>query len=164
MDGMNPFLYKAHPLQYRLLNLLLDPGASSVEDALEPIAMMLALGLLWAPALVWAVGKADRLRLSLFRGYCLALPACLLYTPLMLTVVGDVAVHGFRFADRFFVVFALFVLSQMLAGFYAFALRHRPSGHPVGLLAGETVSLFLLLYSLPVASGLMGVNAVIKIF
>ena len=160
---MNPFLYKAHPLLRRLISLFVDPHSSSLTDKAELIALMLALNLLWAPGLVWAAWQVDRLRLPLVKGYLLALPASLLYTPMVLTVVNDVAAQGFRFQDRFLLVFAIFVVSQMLTAFYAFALRHRPSGYPVGLGAGATLSLFLLLYSLAISLGLLGVGRVFKI-
>ncbi len=161
---MNPFLYKAHPLLLRLIGLFTEPSASSPGDKAELVLLMLAINLFWTPALVWAARKADGVHLSLLRGYALALPACLFYTPLVLTVVGDVAIHGFRIEDRFLLVFSIFVASQMLTGFYAFALRHRPSGRPAGLMPGLAVSLFLLLFSLPVSLGLLGLNPWVKIF
>ncbi|SMF97254.1 hypothetical protein SAMN02949497_4675 [Methylomagnum ishizawai] len=161
---MNPFLYKAHPLLHRLISLLLDPTSATPADALALAALMLGLNLLWVPALLWAALKTDRLRLSLPLAYGLALPASLLYTPMLLTVVSDVAAHGFRFQERFLLVFALFVVSQTLAGLYAFALRHRPSGYPAGLMTGETIALFMLLYSLVMAAGLLGLDTVFGIF
>jgi hypothetical protein len=161
---MNPFLYKAHPLLLRLIGLFTEPAASSLGGKAELVLLMLGLNLFWTLALVWAARKADGLRLPLRQGYVLALPACLLYTPLVLTVVGDVVAHSFRFQDRLFLVFAILAASQTLAAFYAFALRHRPSGHPVGLAAGFAVSLILLLFSLPVSLGLLGLNSLVRIF
>lgn len=161
---MNPFLFKAHPLLARLINLILDPATASLNDTAALILTLLAINLFWTPALIWAAKKTDRLRLSPLQAYALTLPASLTYTPLMLTVVADVAAHGFRFQDRFFLVFALLVLSQILTGFYAFALRHRPSGYAAGLAVGATVSLFLLLLSLPISLLLLGLDRWVGIF
>lgn len=161
---MNPFLYKAHPLLQNLVILLTEPSAYRLDEAAALVLLVLAINLLWTPGLVWVARKADKLRLSLVQGYALALPACLGYTPLVLTVVGDVAAHGFRLQDRFIVVFATFAVSQILTGFYAFALRHRPGGYPAGLLAGATVSLFLLLMSLPLCLALLGLDMGVGIF
>lgn len=161
---MNPFLYKPHPLMQRLLGLLFEPQAQSLDGVAGLVLLMLGLNCFWALGLIWAARSVDRLRLPLRLSYGLALPACLLYTPLALTIVSDVAVHGFRFQERFLLVFALLVVTQILAAFYAFMLRHRPSGYAVGLQAGLAVSLFLLLLGLPISLGVMGLDAAFKLF
>lgn len=155
---MNPFLYKAHPLLYRLADLLANPSAHGPGDIAELSLIFLALNVLWAVGLPWAARRAAEIRVSFLKGYALALPATVLYAPLMISVVGDVAAQAFRFEDRFLLVFALFVVSQMLGGFYAVALRRGRRGDSVGLAAGMAVSLFLLLVSLPACLVLLEVQ------
>lgn len=160
---MNPFLYKAHPLLYRLADLLAHPSGHGLGEIAELVLIFLAINLLWAPGLLWAARRAAEVRLPFLKGYLLALPATLVYAPLMMTVVSDVAGHAFRLEDRFLLVFAIFVTSQMLGGLYAFALSQGSRADPASLAAGMAVSLFLLLVSIPVSGVLLGLNALLRV-
>jgi hypothetical protein len=148
---MNAFQFKAHPFLFRWVELFVNPGSQSAGDMAELLAIAALSTLAAALALVWFVRRYERLRLAFGRALWLALPAMLIYLPLVVTVSSDVLAHAFRFQDRFIVVFAIFVTSQTFAAFYAFALRYPGNGVPVGLRAGLAVSLFLLLLTLPMA-------------
>ncbi|MGZ8219043.1 hypothetical protein [Methylomagnum sp.] len=145
---MNPFLFKAHALLYHLVNFLTNPAARSLDELLGLLTIVLAINLLWATPLLWIVSRDDAVSLSPLKAYLLALPATLMYAPTLLTVVADVTEHAFHLKDRLILVIAIFVASQMLGGFYAIALRQEHNRRPVGLVAGMTVSLFLLLVSM----------------
>ena len=160
---MNPFLYKAHPLLYRLVDFLLHPGAHGLDELSELVLIFLAINFFWAPGLVWVARRAAGVGLSFIKGYALALPACLGYAPLMLTLLGDVIAHAFRWPDRYLLIFSLFVATQMLGGFYALAFRQGGQGGPVDLAAGMAVSLFLFLVSIPACLVLLGLNAVLRV-
>jgi hypothetical protein len=160
---MNPFLWKAHPLLEGLIRLVTDPASLTVSEASDLLLIVLGINLIWAAGLFWITRRGAGIRLPLFKAYLLALPATLLYAPLVITVVGDVADHAFRFQDRALVVFAIFVASQTLAGFYAFALRQGVRGDALGLAGGVTVSLFLLLLSMPACGLLLAVNAFLRV-
>lgn len=160
---MNPFLYKAHPLLYRLADLLAHPSGHSLGEISDLLLILLAINVLWVPALLWAARRAAGVRLPFLKGYLLALPATLAYAPMMITVVSDVVGHAFRLQDRFLLVFAIFVTSQMLGGFYAFTLRKGRRFDVAELAAGLSVSLFLLLVSIPACSVLLGLNALLRV-
>lgn len=160
---MNPFLYKAHPLQYRLFDFLIRPSAYRLDDMSELALIFLTINIFWALGLRWAAYRAAGVRLSFLKSYGLALPATILYAPPLLTVVGDVAAQAFRMEERFLLVFAIFVGSQMLGGFYAVALRQGRRSEPAGLAAGLAVSLFLLLVSVPFSGLLLGLNALLRV-
>lgn len=151
---MNPFLFKAHALLYHLVSFLINPASRSLDGAMELLAVVLSINLLWATPLIWIAGRDD-IRLSPLKAYLLALPATLLYAPTLLTVMADVTEHAFRLSDRFILVIAIFVASQMLGGFYAIALRQPHNRRPVGVVAGMTVSLFLLLVSMVASLALL---------
>lgn len=151
---MNPFLFKAHALLYHLVNFLINPASRSLDEAVGLLAILLSINLLWATPLIWIVGR-DEIRLSPLKAYLLALPATLLYAPTMLTVMADVAEHAFHLNDRLILVMAIFVASQMLGGFYAIALRQAHDRRPVGVVAGMTVSLFMLLVSMVASLALL---------
>lgn len=158
---MNPFLYKAHPLQYRLVDFLIRPSAYRLDDMSELALVFLAINVFWALGLYWAARRAAGVRLPLLKSYGLALPATILYAPPLMTVMSDVMAQAFRMEERFLLVFAIFVGSQMLGGFYAVALRQERRSEPAGLTAGLAVSLFLLLISVPVSGVLLGLNALL---
>jgi hypothetical protein len=155
---MNPFLYKAHPLLSRLVELLLDPSAHSLDEASQLALIFLALTPLWTLVLLWVIRRGLGFRPSIIVGYALAFPACLLYLPLWLTLLGDVLDHAFRLEDRYLFIFAIVVVAQMLGAFYGIAIRYDRTGRPIGLKAGITVSLALLLASIPFGLGLLGLN------
>jgi hypothetical protein len=161
---MNPFLFKAHPLLYRSVELLIHPFDHTLDDFTRLVLIFLIINLLWAAGLPWAVRRAAAIRVSLLQGYFLALPATVLYAPLVVTVLSDVVTRTFEMQNRFLLVFSILVVSQMLAGFYAFFLRQGRRAEPVGLVAGVTVSLFLLLVSLPACGVLLGLDRVLRIF
>jgi len=110
--------------------------------------------------LPWMVRKAESLELPAIKAYFFALPATGLYLPLMLTLLQDVVGHHFELGSRRFLLFALLVVSQFLTALYAFTLRHERSGLPIGLESGLTVSLFLLLASIPASLIMLGINAI----
>jgi hypothetical protein len=156
---MNPFLYKAHPRLLQWADLLANPSAHGIGEIADLALVFLALNALMALGLRWAAGRAAGIRPSFPKAFLLASPASLLYLPLMLTVVGDVVGHDFQLRERYILIFSIFVGSQMLAGFYAIALRHGPRGQPAGLRAGMAVALFLLLISIPACLAFLGLDA-----
>jgi hypothetical protein len=162
-DSMNPFLYKAHPLMYRLVDFLIRPSAYRLDDISELALIFLAINIFWALGLYWVARRAAGVRLPFLKSYGLALPATILYAPPLMTVVGDVAAQAFHMEERFLLVFAIFVGSQMLGGFYAAALRQGRRSEPAGLAAGLAVSLFLLLVSVPFSGLLLGLNALLRV-
>jgi hypothetical protein len=164
VDESNPFRFKAHPLLSRWIDLLSGSGQLSLDEVSQLLLIALAANLAWAFALRWFLWRAERIRLSFGRAFLLALPAALVYLPLATTVCSDVLAHAFRFQDRFIVVFSLFVASQILAAFYAFAIRYSALGNPIGLAAGMALSLFMLLLSLPLSLLLLGFDACFGLF
>jgi hypothetical protein len=161
---VNPINFKAHAYLAGWVELLTDPSSQSVAQIMDLLAIFLASNLLWAAGLPWLLRKLEKLKLSPIRAYWMSLPASFLYAPLMLTLIQDVLVHSFEFRNRWFLLLMILVSSQMLAAFYAFALRHPRSGAPIGLESGLAVSLFLLLISMPAALILISLNALIPIF
>ena len=161
---MNPINFKAHAYLAEWVELLTDPSSQSVAQIMDLLAIFLASNLLWAAGLPWLLRKLEKLKLSPIRAYWMSLPASFLYAPLMLTLIQDVLGHNFEFRNRWFLLLMILVSSQMLAAFYAFALRHPRSDAPIGLESGLAVSLFLLLISMPAALILIGLNALIPIF
>lgn len=148
---MNPLLYKAHPLQYRLVDLFIEPSAYAPADVLRLALIVLGINLLWAAVLWVAVPWVAEARVSWSRAYRLAVPACVVYAPLMLTVLSDVFAHAFQLRDRYILIFTLIVAGHMLAGFYGITVRDG-SGTPVGMRAGMALSLVLFLASVPLDS------------
>lgn len=160
---MNPLLYKAHPLLYLTVDLLANPSAHSPREALRPALIYLAANLAFAPWLRWGARQAAGYAPSWGLAYALALPAVLLYLAPMLTVLGDVLAHAFRWADRLILVFCVFVAAQMLGAFYAVAIRDPAGGRALGLRNGLAVSLFLWLGSLPLGLALLWLNEELKL-
>ena len=161
---MNPLHFKAHPLLARWIDLIVEPSAHHASDILSLLVILLASNLLWASVLPWLLRKMEGLELSPLKAYLMALPASFLYAPLILTLLQDVIGHAFTLKNRWFLLFALLVASQLLTAFYAFGLRHARSGVAIGLESGLAVSLFLLLISIPASLLMIGVNVLKPIF
>jgi hypothetical protein len=158
---MNPLLYKAHPLLFLTVDLLANPAAHPWREAGRLALVYAGLNLVWTPWLWWGVKKAAGFAPSIPLAYALALPALLCYQAPMLTVLGDVLAHAFHFADRFILVFCVFVAVQMLGALYAVAIRRPDGGGPIGLADGMAVSLSMWLLSLPTSMALLGLDAAV---
>jgi tetrahydromethanopterin S-methyltransferase subunit G len=160
---VNPLLFKAHPLLYLSVDLLLRPSAYSVDDFSRLVLIYLIINLPWMAALWFAVRRTVGIRLTLPRAYGLALPSAVVYAPLMLTVSSDILAHAFRLEERYILIFVIAVASQMLGALYGFGVRFDRTGRPIGIRAGLVVSLFLLLASIPFSFLLLGLNAVFRV-
>lgn len=156
---MNPLLYKAHPLLLLSMDLLVHPAAHSLREGGRVLLIYLLANGLWAFCLRWMLRRVAGIAPAPWLLLLLALPATLLYLPTMLTLLADVVAHHFLWAERFILVFCVFVATQMLASFYAFAIRYG-NGSPLGLIDGLSVSLALWLLSLPVCLGLIELERV----
>lgn len=161
---MNPLLYKAHPFLSLTVDLIDNPKAHTLAEVTHLALIYLAVNLVWTAWLWWGVRKAAGFSPSLPLAYVLALPAQVLYLPLMLTLLGDVLAHAFHFADRFIAVFSLLVASQMLGALYAVSIRDPQAGRAIGMVNGLTISLFMWLLCLPAGLGLLWLDSVAKIF
>jgi hypothetical protein len=159
---MNPLLYKAHPLLYLSVDLLINPAGHSLGELGRLVLIYLASNLVFAFGMVWLVKKAGWRPVSWLSAYALSGPAILAYLPIMATLLGDILAHQFRFEDRFILVFCIFVAIQMLGVFYALAIRQPRAAAPVGLANGMATALFLWLLSLPLGLALLGLNASFK--
>jgi hypothetical protein len=160
---MNPLLYKAHPLLYLTVDLLADPAAHSLKDAAWLALIYLAVNLFLAPCLWWGSRKAVGFAPSYLLTYFLALAAVVCYLAPMLTLLSDVLAHEFRFADRFILVFCLFVAMQMLGALYAVAIRYPRNGRAIGLRDGFSLSILMWLMTLPLGLAFLGLNSVLRI-
>lgn len=160
---MNPLLYKAHPLLYLSVDLLVNPAAHSWREAARLLSLYLGVNFVFALGLQWGAKKALGAAPSYLLAYVLALPALVFYLPTMLTLLGDVLAHQFHFIDRFILVFCVFVATQMLGALYAVAIRRPEQGGACGLRDGMAISLFMWLFSLPVSGVLLQLNGVLKI-
>ena len=156
---MNPLLFKAHPLLYRSVDLLIRPSAYTVDDFSRLILIYLIIALLWTAALRRLLG----ISLPLLRTYGLSLPAAVAYAPLMLTVSSDILAHAFRLEERYILLFTIAVAAQMLGALYGACFRFDRTGRPIGVRAGLAVSLFLLVASIPFSFLLLGVNAILPV-
>jgi hypothetical protein len=161
---MNPFLFRSHPLLHRTIELVADPSAHGIADWLWLMAIFSLLGLAWMPAFRYLAARMAGAGLGWWRAFWLDLPAVVLYSPLMLTLVGDVVRHSFRFEERWIFVFALAVAVFLLAGWYGQAIRQGRSRVPVGLETGLGLALTLLLVSIPYTLLLLGADHVFGIF
>lgn len=159
---MNPLLFKAHPLLYRSVDLLIRPSAYTIDDLSTLILIYLVITLLWMAALRHALRRIVGVSLTHLRAYGLALPAAVAYAPLMLTVSSDILAHAFRLEERYILLFTIAVATQMLGALYGVGVRFDRTGRPIGVRAGVAVSLFLLLASIPFSFLLLGVNAVLQ--
>ncbi|CAI8886211.1 hypothetical protein [Methylocaldum szegediense] len=160
---MNPLLFKAHPLLYRSVDLLIRPSAYTVDDFSRLILIYLVIALLWTAALRFALRRMLGISLTPLRTYGLALPAAVAYAPLMLTVSSDVLAHAFRLEERYILLFTIAVAVQMLAALYGVCFRFNQTGRPIGIRGGLAVSLFLFVASIPFSFLLLGVNAVLHV-
>lgn len=161
---MNPFTYKAHPALIEWIGLITQTSPNPGQD-LRHVLLLLALTTpIFALALRQVSRKSDGLSISTLKSIGLALPAAVLYTPLMLTLLNDVVHHAFVFAERWFLLFALVVVSQTLAAFYAFFIHSPRERGPVGLESGLGISLYLLLSAIPIGLALLGIDALIPFF
>ncbi len=161
---MNPFTYKAHPVLLEWIGLITQTSPNPGQD-LRHVLLLLALTTpIFALALRYISRKLDEIEIPTLRALGLAVPSSILYTPLMLTLVNDVAHHAFVFGERWFLLFTVIVASQTLAALYAFLIYSPRERGPVGLESGLGTSLFLLLIAIPISLALLGVDALIRIF
>lgn len=158
MDTINPLQYKANMLLYKWIALIVEPASRTFENFAHLALIALGINLIWALALIFMLRKAERIPLSFRQGYLLALPASLFYAPIMLTIAADVSKHAFHFQDRYILLLALFTISQTLAAFYAFAVRYPRNDQVIGLPAGLSLSLYLLVISIPASLILLGLD------
>lgn len=160
---MNPLLFKAHPLLSLTVDLFTNPTAHTQADWLRLLAIYLLLNLAWAWGLRWASKKAVEFSPPYWLAFLMAIPAMLLYQPIMLTLLDDVLGQRFHFADRAIFVICIVVASQMLGAFFAFALRHPRYDRPIGISDGLTISLLLWLWSVFLGLGLLGLGALVPL-
>lgn len=161
---MNPLLFKAHPFLLTCLTLLTEPTTLS-QRALLGLCALLILGCIpFALGLRWLLQRSEGFRPGILEAGLLTLPANLLYTPLMLTLMQDVVHHTFLLQDRWFLLFTLVVASQLLTALYAFALRN-PTTHAVlGVESGLGASLLMLLIAMGLSLGLVLLELKVPIF
>lgn len=160
---MNPLLYKAHPLLYLTVDLLVHPAAHRVADFSTLVLIYLTVNLLWAPCLQFAIKKGAGFLLGYRRAYPLALPSLVLFTPLVLTLLGDILTHSFKFHDRYILILAILIAAQMLGALYGALVKRPANGRSIGLQAGLAVASTLLLLSLPFGLLLLGLNAWLEV-
>lgn len=161
---MNPFLFKAHALLAATLGLVLNPAGSAPALWVKLAALYLSMNLPWALVLMLALRKAANLRLGYGQAYVAALPALLLFLPLVLTLLDDIIHHAFLWRERFIFVFAVAVAGLLGTAGYGLLVRHPRSGKPIGLEAGLVVAMALLLASVPYGLLLLGLDAAFGIF
>lgn len=146
---MNPLLYKAHPLLWLTFDVLVHPGNHPHKEVLLLCLGYLAANFLWAFWLWLGMKHSTDTPPAPWLAYLLALPALILYLPLMLTLLSDVLAHSFQFKERFILSFILLVSSQMLTLFYAVTIRNTQSDATHRLLDGLAYALYMWLFSLP---------------
>lgn len=155
---MNPFFFKSHALLAATLALLTGAGSFGLMDVLVIVAIYLAAALAYGGCLVAAAKKAVGLALQFRKAYLLGLPATLGYLPLGVTLLNDIVHQSFQLDDRYVFLFAIAVVTLMLAGLYGVVLHYR-GGQPIGSESGLTLALALLLATLPIALVLLGLDA-----
>lgn len=160
---MNPLLYKAHPLLYLTVDLMVNPAEHHFHEVVKLILIYLGVNLVWSAWLWQGTKNVAGFAPSYLLAYALALPAVLLYLPTMLTILNDILKHEFHFAERMILVICVFVATQMLGGFYAVAIRYPRNGIALGLVDGLAVSLWMWLFSLPIGLALLWLNGQLKI-
>ena len=161
---MNPLLFKAHPLLYLTVDLVVNPSAHTLEDFSMLALVYLTVNLVWAGCLMIAVKRTAGFVPAYGVAYLLALPSLLFFLPLMLTLLSDVLAHAFRFDDRYILIFALFIAVQMVGAGYGGLIKYPRNDRPIGLKAGCVVSLTLLLFSLPFGLMLLILDEVVDVF
>jgi hypothetical protein len=161
--AMNPLLYKAHPLLYRSVDLLLHPASHSLFDLVRLLSLYLILNLPWVLGLRWVIRKVTGLRLSWLQAFALALLSIPFYLPIMLTLLSDVASHSFHFRERYILLFTIGVVVVMFAGIYGALIRDARSDW-IGLSAGFSIALVLLLLSMFYGLLLLGLDARVNVF
>lgn len=77
----------------------------------------------------------------------------------MPAVLGDVPIGRFRWEDRFIPVFAIFVASRILAGFYTVTVRRRRTLEPIGGEDGAAAALRRLPVAVPACLVRLGLRA-----
>ena len=145
---MNPIAYKAHPLLIKCLALLTEPSDLSRGDLITLLTLLILGSIPYALAIRWLMARTEGFRPQPIGSLLLAVPAHLLYTPVMLTLIGDVVHHRFLIEDRWFLLFTLLVISQLLCALYAFGIRRPEGAGMIGVESGLGVSLLLLLVSM----------------
>jgi hypothetical protein len=155
---MNPFFFKSHALLASTLALLTGSGSLGLVDALLMAAIYLAAALAYGWCLAAAAKKAVGLALPYRKAYLLGVPATLGYLPLGVTLLSDIVHQSFQLDDRYVFLFAIAVVTLMLAGLYGVVLHYR-GGQPIGSESGLTLALALLLVTLPIALVLLGFDA-----
>lgn len=160
---MNPFLFKAHPLLHATVSLLTGAEAFSAREALTLLVTYLAINLPPAVVLVFRVRKSVQIRLRFTTAYLFALPATVLYTPIALTLLRDVARHAFQLQDRYLLLFALLVATVLLAALLGMMVRYR-NGDPVGSETGLILALTLFFAYIPYGLLLLGLDRLFDFF
>jgi hypothetical protein len=163
-NTMNPLTYKAHPLLSDWIGLITQTSENPGQDLRHVLLLLAVTTPVFALALKRITQKQDEISLPVIQCLGLAIPSAVLYTPLVLTFLNDVIHHAFVFSERWFLLFALIVASQMLAAFYAFLIHSPRERGPVGIDSGLGASLFLLLISIPMGFALIGCDALFRIF
>jgi hypothetical protein len=160
---MNPLLYKAHPLLYLTVDLLVHPAAHTLDDFSTLVLFYLTVNLIWTACLRGAVKAGTGFVVAYGRAYWMALPSLVCLIPLTLTLLADILIHSFKFADRYILIVAIMIAVQMLGAFYGALVKHPTNARPIGLQIGLMVASTLLLLSLPFGLLLLGLNAWLKV-
>jgi hypothetical protein len=154
---MNPFFFKSHALLSATLAMLTGAGQLGVGGVLVIVATYLLTNLPFAWCLAAVARKSPGLSLPFRKAYLLSLPATLAYLPLGVTVLNDVVQQNFQIDDRYLFLFAVAVVTLMLAGLYGVVLHYR-GGQPIGSESGLTLALALLLATIPIGLMLLGLD------
>ena len=160
---MNPFLYKAHPLLYRVIDLVTHPASSTTGDVVFLIVFFLVVNLLWAACLLLATQQIAKFRLSFASAYKLALGSVVLSIPLMLTLVSDFLNDSFQLRDRYIFLFALIVVVHITALLHGVGIKHPHEG-AIGLEKGFFISLFMMLLAIPVCILLRRIETFVPLY
>ena len=161
---MNPLAYKAHPLLLQMISLLENPSENEPVVFLKVAAIILFAATLNAAGIRPLIHRGEEFTITPLKAYLLALPASLLYTPIMLTLLQDIVHQAFQIQDRWFLLFALLICSQILTALYAFGIRNPRTRNPIGIDSGLGISLLTLLISMGVSLILLGISAIHPIF
>lgn len=160
---MNPLLFKAHPLLQQTLEVLAGTQPLTTKIVLGLPATYLVLTLPLAALLAFRLRRALHIKAPFGAAYLLALPATLLFVPIALTLLGDIAAHAFRMEDRAIFLFALFVATILLAAMLG-ALVHYRNGASIGSEEGLILALTLLLACIPYGTLLLVLDRWLGLF